>query len=276
VFDAAAAGGIIFTAATGVDANAIAQVQACVRRRRLRVFVRRGLLPGDGAQAMAQWEHSGGFSVDGSVRIAAADRAGRERLLRYCARPPFALDRLRELDPERLLYESTKPGPGGNGSLLLTPLELLDRLAALVPPPRIHRQRYFGVLAPNSPLRTAVTALASIAITPPPAPTPQPAAEPAYRRAARYAWALLLARIYEVFPLVCPRCGADMRIIAFITDASTIRDILVHLGEPTAPPRIAPARGPPLWEAVDAEHDPAANPLLQRAPACEFDQRLSW
>ena len=33
--------------------------------------------------------------------------------------------RLRELGPERLLYESTKPGPGGNGSLLLTPLELL-------------------------------------------------------------------------------------------------------------------------------------------------------
>jgi hypothetical protein len=276
VFDAAAAGGIIFAAATGVDAKAIAQVRARVRRRLLRVFVRRGLLPGDCAQAMAHREHSGGFSVDGSVRIAAADRAGRERLLRYCARPPFALDRLRELDPERLLYESTKPGPGGNGSLLLTPLELLDRLAALVPPPRIHRHRCFGVLAPNSLLRTAVTALASIAITPPPAPTPQPAAEPAYRRAARYAWALLLARIYEVFPLVCPRCSADMRIIAFITDASTIRDILVHLGEPTAPPRIAPARGPPLWEAVDAEHDPAANPLLQRAPAFEFDQRLSW
>jgi len=39
-----------------------------------------------------------GFSVDGSVRIEATDRAGRERLLRYCARPPLALDRLREHD----------------------------------------------------------------------------------------------------------------------------------------------------------------------------------
>src|SRR5437588_1650102 len=38
------------------------------------------------------------------------DRAVGERLLRYCARPPFALDPLRELDPERLLYESTKFG----------------------------------------------------------------------------------------------------------------------------------------------------------------------
>jgi len=67
--------------------------------------------------------------VDGSVRIEGADRAGRERLLRYCARPPFALDQVRALGPVRLLYEGTKPGPAGNGPLLLTPLELLDRLA---------------------------------------------------------------------------------------------------------------------------------------------------
>ena len=45
--------------------------------------------------------------------------------------------------------------------LHLTPLELIDRIAALVPPPRTHRHRYLGVLAPNSPLRAAVTALAT-------------------------------------------------------------------------------------------------------------------
>ena len=139
VFEPATTGGIMFTAATGLDANAIVWVQAQVRRRLLRVFVRRGLLPRDDAGAMAQWAHGGGFSVDGSVRIEAADRAGRERLLRYCARPPFALDRLRELGPERLRYELTKLGPGGGGSLLLTPVELLDRIAALVPTPRAHR-----------------------------------------------------------------------------------------------------------------------------------------
>ena len=57
--------------------------------------------------------------------------------------------------------------------------------------------------------------------------------------------------------LVCPLCGADMRIIAFIVDTAIVRDILAHLGEPTAPPRIAPARGPPLWEAAGAEDDPS-------------------
>ena len=103
-----------------------------------------------------------------------------------------------------------------------------------------------------------------------------PAAEPAHRRAVGYAWAMLLARIYEVFPLRCTHCGADMRIIAFITDGPTVRDVLAHLGEPTAPPRNAPARGPPLWEAAGAEHEQTADQPLPPIPAYEFDQRLTW
>ena len=51
---------------------------------------------------------------------------------------------------------------------MLTPLELIDRIAQLVPPPRTHRHRYYGVLAPNSPLRGAVTAMAQavLVVTP--------------------------------------------------------------------------------------------------------------
>ena len=82
----------------------------------------------------------------------------RDRLLRYCARPAFALERLREIDAEHLVYESVKPGPGGSVRLMLTPLERFERLAALIPPPRRHRHRYYGVLAPNAPLRAQVHA----------------------------------------------------------------------------------------------------------------------
>lgn len=97
-------------------------------------------------------------------------------------------------------------------------------------------------------------------------------------RAARYAWALLLARIYEVLPLMCPKCGGEMRIIAFITEVAVVRDILACLGEPTSPPRMAPARGPPLWDSAVAglagqgETDPQAQP----APDYQFDQRIAW
>ena len=57
------------------------------------------------AEAMANWEHGGGFSLDASVRIEGTARPGLERLLRYCARPAFSLDRLREIDAEHLVYE---------------------------------------------------------------------------------------------------------------------------------------------------------------------------
>jgi hypothetical protein len=59
---------------------------------------------------------------------------------------------------------------------------------------------------------------------------------------------VLIARIYEVFPLVCPICGGHIRIIAFTTHSADIRRILEHIGVESAPPKISPARGPPLWE----------------------------
>ena len=93
-------------------------VQAKVRRRLLRALTRRGVLEPEDAETMANWAHGGGFSLDASMRIEGADRPGLERLLRYCARPAFALERLRE--------------------------------AALIPPPRRHRDYYYGVLASNA------------------------------------------------------------------------------------------------------------------------------
>ena len=194
------------------------------------------------------------------MRIEAADRAGRERLLRYCPGHPSPWTGYANSIPSACSTTSTKPGPGGSGPLLLTPLELIDRLAALVPPPRIHRHRYFGVLAPNSPLRAAVTALAPRAPHRPHPTASRSRSGPSPRRPL-YLWALLLARLYQVFPLACPLCGAEMRIIAFITDGPTVRDILDHLGEPTRHPD-RPARGPPLWEATGAAHDP---PLIRRS-----------
>jgi hypothetical protein len=66
-----------------------------------------------------------------------------------------------------------------------------------------------------------------------------------------------------------------MRIIAFITEAPAVREILVHLGEPTSPPRIALPRGPPLWEIADVGQD-GFDPQAQPAPDCyEFDQCIA-
>lgn len=53
-------------------------------------------------------------------------------------------------------------------------------------------------------------------------------------------------------PLTCPNYWAVRRIIAFIIESMAVHDILAHLDEPTSPPRMAPVRGPPLWEMSDA------------------------
>ena len=116
-----------FREAVLTDAD-IQAVQMRVWQRVLRWFARQGYLDKDDAKDMAEWRNGGGFSVDASVRIEANDRAGLERLLRYCARPPFALERLEAIDGQRLIYRLPKPQPNGRTELILTPLELIDRL----------------------------------------------------------------------------------------------------------------------------------------------------
>lgn len=73
---------------------------------------------------------------------------------------------------------------------------------------------------------------------------------------SRIPWAKLIARIAENFPLACPACGGDIRLIAFIIDPAPIRRILTHMGEPLDPPPLEPARGPPTaWDELVQVHD---------------------
>jgi hypothetical protein len=265
---------------------AIARVQQQTRRRVLSLFQRRGLLPAEAVETMRAWEHAGGFSLNAEVWVPSWDRAGLERLVRYCARPMFAGERLAWIEAEqRLIYRLPKPRPDGQTALYLTPLEFLDHLAALVPPPRKHRHRYHGVLAPNAPLRAAVTAYAGLPIDMPSGPLPsapevspdlvQTETQPASH--ARYLWAVLIARIYEILPLICPECGSEMRLIAFVTEADPLRRILTHIGEPSVPPPISPARSPPLWDAFDGDPTPAVDAAMgEPVPEFQFDQTVDW
>lgn len=77
------------------------------------------------------------------------------------------------------------------------------------------------MLAPNAPLRLAATAYgrdADLGGAPPPARALASPAATKARPSAHYPCALLIARLFLTLPLVCPNCGADMRIIAFVTE----------------------------------------------------------
>ena len=117
VFGEAGGGEVGFHEACDMTPDQIRRVESALQRRVLRYFRRHKLLDELDAAGMLTWQGSGGFSVDASVRIEGGDRAGIERLVRYCARPPFALERLHALDsttalasPEsRVLYRFPKP-----------------------------------------------------------------------------------------------------------------------------------------------------------------------
>ena len=129
-------------------------------------------------------------------------------------------------------------------------------------PPRRHRHQYYGAFAPHAALRAWVSAHAgravpgsalmgapdlsgmpSLAAAAAPSLAPPSMIAPPRRRASSLR-ARLIARIYECLPLSCPRCGADMKLIAFITEPITIRALLTHRGGAgSATPARAPGAG---------------------------------
>ena len=77
-------------------------------------------------------------------------------------------------------------------------------------------------------------------------------------------------------PLTRPNCGADMRIVAFITAAAPVERILTHIGEPAKRPPLAPAREPPAWDDGLADAAPECDTLAQPKPEYLFDQQVQW
>jgi hypothetical protein len=79
-----------------------------------------------------------GVSVHANVSIAARNRRRLELLCRYVARPALATERLSLLPDGRVMYELKHRSRDGTTHVVFEPLELLEKLASLVPPPRFN------------------------------------------------------------------------------------------------------------------------------------------
>ena len=162
-----------------------------------------------------------------------------ERLCRYITRPALGHKRLSRTRAGEVVLQLKTPYRDGTTHLVMTPLEFLQRLAALVPRPRLHLIRFHGVLAPNATLRSQIvpgeanpeTDIANRNDDP-------PFASPR----ARMSWAQLLKRVFAIDITTCPQCGGPLTILAAIEDPSIIVKILNHLGLPIRGPPRAPAR----------------------------------
>ena len=183
VFSIAPDGTLRFHSATDLDAAAVSAVQRRMRSRVLRLAVRRGSFTPEVAADLARWYHGAGLSLHAAVRVEAEDRAGLERLLRYCAHPASAGARLFWSGSDPPVRQALpEPPPTGQTEITLTPLELRDRRAALLPQPRRHRHHHAGGCVPHTNRR---------------------------------------ARIDALRPLAGPRCQGKMRPIAFPTEPTT-------------------------------------------------------
>ncbi len=179
-----------------------------------------------------------GFSIHANSRVRANDRKRLEKLARYVARPPIATERLEELSDGRVQYQLRRPWSDGTTAIVYEPLELLERLVALVPPPGFHRIRYHGILARAAPDRDKVVPKAS---------------SPRRGKRKNYCWSELMKRAFDFDVLVCPRCSGPMKVLATIMERDAIRAILGARGLPVEPPPRAPADPPPdepFWEAA--------------------------
>jgi len=199
------------------------------------------------------------IAVHAGVCVPARDRVRLERLCRYAARPPLAIERLSLLPDGRLLYRLKRRWRNGTTHVIFEPLELVEKLAVLVPRPRFNLVTYHGVLAPAAEPHVVPSAVPSAAL---PDSLGHPgclaksagtvdllpevgcsAQQHTPSRPRNYSWAELLHRVFALDVLECPNCSGRMRILAAINPPEAIRKILDCLGIPSrAPPMPAASR----------------------------------
>jgi len=192
-----------------------------------------------------------GFSIHAGVCVPARDRLRLEHLLRYAARPPVSKERLSVLPDGRLLYRLKRRWSDGTTHVIYEPMELMERLAAPVPPPRFNVTRYYGVLAPSAAFRPWIVPKEGASLVPTHSccrlsveSLKTDSAKTKVKRGCQprnYSWAQLMMRVYAIDVLSCPRCGGRMRILCAINSPAAIEKILICLGLPTRTPPVAPA-----------------------------------
>jgi len=223
-----------------------------LRKRIFRRMLRMGAVPYSSIQEMLSWPHSG-FALDAGTRIEEGDREALQRLLLYFLRPAVSLKKLTYKPEEGLIRYQVVKTNGGPSYHEWPAVEFVGRMAALIPPPRKHVVRYYGALGPRSPLRRAVTAATrgqatlveleqgySVALAGKVVREAKRAA-----KAACKGWAACLRKIFEVDPVMCEKCGGEMKLVAVIVDDGELDRILAHQGWPTAFPRTKASRAPP-------------------------------
>ncbi len=210
-----------------VDAH---QAELLFRHKLFALLRNRGLISQDRIDLLLSWRHSG-FSVHNHTTVYPSDTEGMHKLACYLMRAPVNLSRLRFDKASGLLVYEHRAGHDIDDDALVDPLEFLARVLIHVPQPNKHLVHFYGAYA------NRVRSTLPLSHAP-----DEPSQHLPPRRALTKRWAELIYRIYDVDPLTC-RCGAEMKIIAFVTEPAAIRKILDHRNHKRPRPRAPPSPG---------------------------------
>lgn len=201
---------------------------------------------GDQEQAPSDGVTARGYSLHAGTWVPAQDRAALRRLARYLLRPPLAKARLEQRPDGLLLLTMRKPWRDGTTGFVYSPLELTEKLAALVLRPHVRNVHFHGVFASRSAWRADVVAFGRP--SPPPeraapdkesAPSLLPSPNPRMpsRRPAWCPWAELLEQEFGTNGLRCPRCGGVLHLRTVVVGPPATTKILASLARSSrAPP----------------------------------------
>jgi hypothetical protein len=227
------------------------------RHRVISMLQEEGLLGEERTELLLSWRHTG-FSVHTRVRVEPEDGAAVERLARYIMRPPISLERMEWEGTGPVWYRArlghaSGQGQGREAEEVFDAAEFLARVLMHVPEPRRHLVRYYGAYsnASRGRRRRALQEAGegfSAGLYPRVASSASADDGGPDARVLRRRWRELIRRIYEVDPLVCPRCQAEMRVVAFIIDHAVVDKILRHLQRKEAERE----RGPPECAGLEA------------------------
>jgi len=180
-----------------------------------------------------------GFSLHAGVACKANERKKLEKICRYISRPSLSEERLSLNAKGQAVYKLKNAYDNGTTHIVLEPLDLLARLASLVPRPRVNLIRFFGVFAPHFKHRKLVVPKVEFQRV-----TEDNLLTPA-QQSSRMTWAQRLKRVFNIDIEVCPECSGKVRVIASIEDPQVIKKILNHLGLESKLPTPWLPRGPP-------------------------------
>lgn len=175
----------------------------------------------------------GGFSVHAARVVENDDRPGLRKLISYIARPAISLERLSLTERGEIKVEIKTPWPDGTTALILSPTEMLERLAALVPYPEKNLVIYSGCLAPHHNSRIDIVPAEP---DPPKSDSATEADSTTEPRKRHIPWALLLKKTWNIDVFTCRKCGGPTRVMAFISDPGDVIKIMAAFNLYCRPP----------------------------------------